>query len=88
LNSPAVEKSTGADEEGIGSLAHKGCKSRVDLTAGAGVEDLDLQSHGASSHFYLSQYGFRSQSKDRIDEHGNTRDSGHQLTQELQPLCH
>ena len=23
----------------------------------------------------------------RIDEHGNTNDSGHQLTQELQPLC-
>jgi hypothetical protein len=58
LNSPAVEKSPGADEEGIDSFAHKGCKSRVDLTAGAGVEDLDLQPHGASSRFNLSQYGF------------------------------
>jgi len=30
---PAVEKSIGADEEGIGSLAHKRCKCGIDLAA-------------------------------------------------------
>ena len=33
-----------ADEQGVGPLSHEGCKSRIDLAAGAGVEDLDLQS--------------------------------------------
>jgi len=33
LNPPAVEKSIGADEEGIGSLALKRCKCGIDLAA-------------------------------------------------------
>jgi superfamily I DNA/RNA helicase len=35
------------DEEGLGPLARKSRKGRVDLAAGAGLEDLDLQRHGA-----------------------------------------
>ena len=81
------EKGVAADEEGVGPLAHKSCEGRIDLSAGAGVEDLDLQSHGASSRFHVSQRGLGIRSIGRIDEHGNASGCGHQLAQEFQPLC-
>ncbi len=87
LHAPSVEKYILADEEGVGSLAHKRCKGRVDLAACAGVDDLDLQSHRAGSRFHVSQCGLRVSRIRRIDEHGHTSHSGQQLTQELQPFC-
>jgi hypothetical protein len=56
--------------------------------AGAGIENLDSQSHGASSQFHVSQRRFRSCSVGRVDKHGNTSGCGHQLAQEFQALCH
>ena len=43
LDSPVGEEGVGADEQCVGALARKGFEGRIDLTAGAGVEDLDLQ---------------------------------------------
>ena len=54
LHTPADEKGVSADEEGVGPLAPKSCESRINLAAGAGVEDLDLQPHGAGSRFHVS----------------------------------
>ena len=88
LDTPAGEKGVAADEEGVGPLAHERCEGRIDLAAGAGVEDLDLQPHGASSRFHVSQRGLGNGSIGRIDEHGHASGRGHQLAQELQPLCH
>jgi putative ABC transport system substrate-binding protein len=51
---PADEEAVGGDEEGIGPVAHEGGKRRLDLAAGAGVEDLDLQSDGACGFRYVS----------------------------------
>ena len=87
LDTPAGEKGVGADEERVGPLAHKRCEGRIDLAAGAGVEDLDLQPHGAGSRFHVSQRGLGSRSIGWIDEHGHTSGCGHQLAQEFQPLC-
>ena len=87
LDTPAGEEGVGADEEGVGPLARKSCEGRIDLAAGAGVEDLDLQPHGAGSRFHVSQRGLGSRGIGRIDEHGHTSGSGHQLAQQLQPLC-
>ena len=87
LHPPADKKSILANEEGVRPLAPKSCEGCIDLRAGAGVEDLDLQSHGAGSGLHVSQRGLCARSIGRIDEHGNTRHCGHQLTQELQPLC-
>jgi hypothetical protein len=39
----AEEEWVGFDEEGIGALARKSGKGRIDLAARAGVEDMDLQ---------------------------------------------
>src|SRR5262249_56388158 len=47
LDTPSVEECVVADEEGVGALARNSREGRIDLAAGAGVEDLDLQSHGA-----------------------------------------
>jgi hypothetical protein len=85
LDAPAGEKGVVADEEGVGLPAHKSCESGVDLLAGAGVEDLDLQPHSAGSRFHVSYDGLGIHSIGRIDEHGNTSGRGHQLTQEFQP---
>ena len=87
LDTPAGEEGVGADEEGVGPLAHKSCEGRIDLAAGAGVEDLDLQPDGARSRFHVSQRGLGIRSIGRIDEHGHTSGCGHQLAQEFQPLC-
>src|SRR6266436_3016166 len=74
-------------KNGVGPLARESREGRVDLTTGAGVQDLDLQSHGAGSRFHVSQRGLRTRSIGRIDEHSHAGGSGHQLTQEFEPLC-
>jgi hypothetical protein len=52
LDGAASEEPVASDEEGIGALARKGGKGRIDLAAGAGVEDIDLQPDGASSFLH------------------------------------
>jgi hypothetical protein len=86
LDTPASEKGPGADEEGVGPLAPKACEGCVDLSAGFGIEDLDLQPHGASSRFDVCHQGL-GQWKGWIDQHGNTSGRGHHLAQQFQPLC-
>ena len=81
LDPPAGEERVGGDEEGVGLVAHKRCEGRIDLAAGAGVKDLDLQPHGASSRFHVSHRRL-SRATGRVDEHGHTRGCGHQLAQE------
>ena len=43
------------DEQPVGPLARDRREGRIDLAAGAGVVDLDLQAHGAGSRFHVSQ---------------------------------
>ena len=40
LDAPADEEPVGGDEEGVGPVAHEGGEGRLDLAAGAGVENL------------------------------------------------
>src|SRR5262245_14946716 len=87
LGTPGVKKGVDADEDGFWPLAHKSGEGRIDLAAGASVEDLDLQSHRAGGQLHIPQRGFRSRGIGRIDEHGDTSRSWHYLTQEFQPLC-
>ena len=87
LDTPAGDEGVRANEQGVGPLAHESCEGRFDLPAGAGLENLDLQSHGASSRFHVSQRGLCIRSIGRIDKHGNAGGSGHKLAQESEPLC-
>src|SRR5262245_33965172 len=84
---PANKKDIDADEDGFGPLSHESGEGRIDLAAGAGVEDLDLKPHSAGGRLHLPQRGFRRRSIGRIDEHRDTSRSGYYLTQEFQPLC-
>src|SRR5262249_36487077 len=52
----------------------------------ADIEELDLQPQAARSCLHLFHRGLTNDSIGRIDEHGHTRCSRHQLTQEFQPL--
>ena len=54
LDAPAKEEPVGGDEEGVGPVAHEGHEGRLDFAAGAGIEDLNLQSDGACSIRYIS----------------------------------
>jgi len=54
LDTPAREEPVGGDEQGISALVHEGREGRLDFADGAGVEDLNLQSEGASSFRYVS----------------------------------
>ena len=67
LNPPAVEIGVGANEEGVRPLVPKTCEDRLDLTARAGVENLDLQPHGTSGRWHVSQRGLGTCRIDRID---------------------
>jgi len=78
VDAPDIEKTILADKEDVGPLTHKTCEGRIDLAAGAGVEDLDLQSDGARSSFHVSQRGLRTRCSGRIDEHCHTSRSRHQ----------
>jgi hypothetical protein len=53
LHPPADKKYIVAHEEGIGPLARKIPEGHIDLAAGAGVEDLKLQSNRARSRFHV-----------------------------------
>ena len=52
-----MKKCVGSDEEGIGALARKGGKGRIDLADRAGVEDMDLQPDGAGGFLHVPQCG-------------------------------
>jgi hypothetical protein len=51
------ERLVGADIEGVRPIARKTCEDCIDLTTVAGVEDLDLQAHGAGGGFDASYCG-------------------------------
>src|SRR6476660_799304 len=87
LDPPVEQERCAADDEGVRSLTHKSSECSIEFKAVAGVENLDLQPHGASNCSDISQYRISAGSIRRIDEHGNTNSSGHQHTQEFQPLC-
>jgi hypothetical protein len=76
-----------ADEDGVGSLAPECDESGIDLAARAGIENLDLQSHGAAGRFHLVQRDLRVRSIGRIDENGDTSGPGQHFAQEFEPLC-
>src|SRR5262249_737035 len=88
LHAAADEEGVVANEKSIGSLAHKTCEGRINLAAGAGVEKLDLQSHGASSRLHVSQRDLCVRSIGRVGQQSNTSGCGHQLAQEFEPLCY
>src|SRR5262249_54152208 len=66
------KKAVVADEKSIGSFAHETCEGRIDLAAGAGVENLDLESQGASSRLHISQRDLCIRGIGWVDEHSNT----------------
>jgi hypothetical protein len=87
LHAPADQKGAGANENRVRPLGCKRCECGGDLSAAAGVDNPDLQSHGASGRLHVSYRGLGHCSFGRIDEYGHTGRSGHQLTQQLKPLC-
>jgi hypothetical protein len=86
LDAPAIQERACPDEDGIGPLAAHHFKSGIDLSAGVGVLDLNLQSHGASSRAYVFQLSLGDR-VGRINEHSDAGSPRYQLTQEFQPLC-
>jgi len=42
LHGPGAEKRVGIDEECVSAVAHHGGEGRLDIAAGAGVEDRNL----------------------------------------------
>jgi hypothetical protein len=86
LDTPAVEEGVLTDEDGIGPFARKRCEGGINLTDGAGFEDLDLQPGGTCHCVDFSQRAVGIVSIDRIYQDGHTSGCRHQLVQELQPF--
>src|SRR5262249_50077719 len=76
LNPTAIEEGVATEKKRFGPLVYKSCESRIDLAAGAGVENPDLQPHRAGSRLNVFQRGLGI-GAGRIDEHGNTSGGGH-----------
>jgi hypothetical protein len=73
-------------EEGVGRLALKTSKGSIDFPAGAGIEDLDLQSHGLGCRPHLSQRGLGAGGIGWIDQYRHPCCARHQLAQQLETL--
>src|SRR5262249_3105758 len=58
LGAAAEKEDIGGNQQGIGPVANEGGEGRLNLTAGAGVEDVSLQSEDAGRFGYVSQRGF------------------------------
>src|SRR5262245_3192481 len=86
LDAPGVEESVGADKERVSALARKRGERRIDLAAAAGVEDMQLHTHGAHSRLQVVAHGFGANGITWIDERGHTRGAGHQLMQQREPF--
>ena len=82
LDTPAVQERGGAHKDAIGPLATHGFERGIDLSTGVGIEDLDLQPHGASGLVHGLQLRF-SICVSRIDEHCDAREVGHQLGERI-----
>src|SRR6516165_1592038 len=73
----AQEKGIRVDEKRIGPLAHKSIEGCIDLAAGSGLEDHDLQPNGTRSRCHVSQRRLRSRCISRVYKYGNTSGRGH-----------
>src|SRR5262249_48692157 len=87
LDTSADEKAIAADEQRIGALARETSEGRINLAAGAGVEDWDLQPGGAGGGLGFWKWGPGGGRVGGIAQPRHTSRAGHEFTQELQPLC-
>ena len=85
LDASAGEEHVASDVQRIRAVVHEGGEGRLDLAAGARVEDLNLQSHCTGVFRYIS-YALGTCDIGGIDQHGNPNGLGHQLVQKCQPL--
>jgi hypothetical protein len=58
------------------------CESCIDLAAGAGFEDLDLQPEHPCGFLQGLECGLGKRSISRIDHHGDASGSGHEIVQQ------
>jgi hypothetical protein len=52
LDAPAAEERVAGNEQSVGPVSQEGAQGRLDLSAGAGVEELCLKSKGACGFRY------------------------------------
>jgi hypothetical protein len=88
LDAAAVEEGVGRYEQRFRTLARNCCEGCIDLTAGAGVDDVDLQLQRVRRFLHLSQRGLGSRNIAGVDQHGDANDPGNQITQQPQSLQH
>src|SRR5262249_59945112 len=88
LDTPAGQVRRGPDEKNFVTVAGHGLESGIDLAAGIGVEDLDLQPSGESSRFRVSHGNLGTRHIGWIDEHGNASPPGPPLAEGGQAPWH
>ena len=87
LDPAGVQERGVSDEKGFGPLARNRCECCLDLAAGAGTDDLDLQPGGASRCFHISQCWLGICCIGGIDKNSNAPGLRHQLSEELKAFC-
>ena len=87
LDPPAEKKRVGVDGQGVRPLARDAVERQLNLVAGAGIEDLNLQPASTRSHPHVPRRGFGLLGIRRIDGYSRTNRSGQEFTQKFQPFC-
>ena len=81
-----MKNGSGADHEPARSQLDQLCEDFIEVTFGAGIQDMELQPEGTSRCLHLLRVGLGNSGIGWIDEQGYDARRGDQLVQQLQPL--
>src|SRR5262249_45182923 len=80
------EECTGANDQRVGSYLAQGCKRRIEIAFGAGMQRLELEPEGASRRLQVARKGFGKRGTGRVDEQGKNGRRGQQFVQQFEPF--
>ena len=86
LFTPAREICIGADHEPARPQLDQLCEDSIEVTFGAGIQDMEFQPEGTSRRLHLLCVGFGKSGIGWVDEQGYDASRRDQLVQQLQPL--
>ena len=86
LFGPAREECTAANHEPARSQLDQLCEDSIEVTFGAGIQDMQLQPEGTSRRLHLLSVGLGKSGFGWVDEERHDARRGNQLVQQLQQL--
>src|SRR5207302_10542826 len=86
LFAPAIEECIAANHEPACSQLGQFCEDSIEVTFGAGIQDMELEPEGVGRRKHIPRYGLGTSRIGWVDEQGHDTRRGKQLVQQFQPL--